>query len=184
MVIEELRTSSVVRARVELVIEAEPAVVVVPGVRVGLVAPEDPAVRAALVAQEDLVVPAVPAALVVQDNPVVPAAQADPAAPVVPENPVVPVVLEGPAALVVPENPVGQEDPVAPVVPESPVVQEDPVVPELDPVAVPLRIKSAIAARHRGLVPVPKRVEDLAAAAETTREQAATEVAAAWAVAV
>jgi hypothetical protein len=87
----------------------------------------------------------------------------------VPERPVVPVVLEGPAA---------------PVVPESPVVQEDPVVPELDPVAVPLRIKSAIAARHRGLVPVPKRVEDLAAAAETTREQAATEVAAAWAVAV
>jgi hypothetical protein len=172
MVIEELRTSSVVRARVELVIEAEPAVVVVPGVRVELVAPEGPVdqeVLAALAAQEDLVVPAVRAALVVQENPVVPAAQADPAAPVVPENPVVPVVLEGPAA---------------PVVPESPVVQEDPVVPELDPVAVPLRIKSAIAARHRGLVPVPKRVEDLAAAAETTREQAATEVAAAWAVAV
>jgi hypothetical protein len=154
MVIEELRTSSVVRARVELVIEAEPAVVVVPGVRVELVAPEGPVdqeVLAALAAQEDLVVPAVRAALVVQENPVVPAAQADPAAP---------------------------------VVPESPVVQEDPVVPELDPVAVPLRIKSAIAARHRGLVPVPKRVEDLAAAAETTREQAATEVAAAWAVAV
>jgi hypothetical protein len=172
MVIEELRTSSVVRARVELVIEAEPAVVVVPGVRVELVAPEGPVdqeVLAALAAQEDLVVPAVRAALVVQENPVVPAAQADPAAPVVPESPVVPVVLEGPAA---------------PVVPESPVVQEDPVVPELDPVAVPLRIKSAIAARHRGLVPVPKRVEDLAAAAETTREQAATEVAAAWAVAV
>jgi hypothetical protein len=154
MVIEELRTSSVVRARVELVIEAEPPVVVVPGVRVELVAPEGPVdqeVLAALAAQEDLVVPAVRAALVVQENPVVPAAQADPAAP---------------------------------VVPESPVVQEDPVVPELDPVAVPLRIKSAIAARHRGLVPVPKRVEDLAAAAETTREQAATEVAAAWAVAV
>jgi hypothetical protein len=181
MVIEELRTSSVVRARVELVIEAEPAVVVVPGVRVELVAPEGPVdqeVLAALAAQEDLVVPAVRAALVVQENPVVPAAQADPAAPVVPESPVVPVVPESPVV------PVVLEGPAAPVVPESPVVQEDPVVPELDPVAVPLRIKSAIAARHRGLVPVPKRVEDLAAAAETTREQAATEVAAAWAVAV
>jgi hypothetical protein len=135
-------------------------------------------VLAALAAQEDLVVPAVRAALVVQENPVVPAAQADPAAPVVPESPVVPVVPESPVV------PVVLEGPAAPVVPESPVVQEDPVVPELDPVAVPLRIKSAIAARHRGLVPVPKRVEDLAAAAETTREQAATEVAAAWAVAV
>jgi hypothetical protein len=63
---------------------------------------------------------------------------------------------------------------------------------ELDPVeglglvqvAVAPRTRSAIAARHRGLVPVPKRVEDLAAAAETTRAPAATEAVAAWAAAV
>jgi hypothetical protein len=47
--------------------------------------------------------------------------------------------------------------------------------------AVVLRTKSVTAARRRGLVPVPKRVEDLAAAAETTREPAATEAAKAWA---
>jgi hypothetical protein len=47
--------------------------------------------------------------------------------------------------------------------------------------AVVLRTKSVIAAHRRGLVPVPKRVEDLAAAAETTREPAAAEAAKAWA---
>ena len=52
-------------------------------------------------------------------------------------------------------------------------------VPERDPVAVPLRTKSVTAAHHRGLVPAP-RVEDSAAAAETTREPAAAEAAVAW----
>ena len=61
MVTEEPRTSSVVKVPGEPVIEGELAVVVVPGVPVGLVAPEDPVareVRAALAAQEDLAVPA------------------------------------------------------------------------------------------------------------------------------
>jgi hypothetical protein len=57
-------------------------------------------------------------------------------------------------------------------------------VPERDPVAVPLRTKSVTAAHHRGLVPVPKRVEDLAAAAETTRVPVAAEAAKAWVAAV
>jgi hypothetical protein len=73
MVTEEPRTSSVVKVPEEPVIEAEQAVVVVPAVPVGLVAPEDPVareVRAALAAQEDLV-PAARAALVVPENPVV-----------------------------------------------------------------------------------------------------------------
>jgi hypothetical protein len=56
-------------------------------------------------------------------------------------------------------------------------------VPERDPVAVPLRTKSATAAHHRGLVPLRAAAEDLAAAAEIMREQAATEVAIAWAAA-
>jgi hypothetical protein len=54
-------------------------------------------------------------------------------------------------------------------------------VPVRDPVALLAKSKSVTAVRHRGLVPVPKRVEDLvAAAAETTREPAATEAARAW----
>ena len=46
-------------------------------------------------------------------------------------------------------------------------------------VAVALRTKSATAAHPHDLVPAP-RVEDLAAAAETTREPAAAEAAVAW----
>jgi hypothetical protein len=57
-------------------------------------------------------------------------------------------------------------------------------VPELDPVAVPLRTKSVTAQHRRGLVPEPKRVEDLAAAAETTREPVVIEAAKAWVAAV
>ena len=55
-------------------------------------------------------------------------------------------------------------------------------VPELDPVVVPLRTKSVIAAHHRGQVPAP-RVEDSAVAAQTTREPAAAEAVVAWEVA-
>jgi hypothetical protein len=47
--------------------------------------------------------------------------------------------------------------------------------------AVVLRTRSVTAAHRRGLVPVPKRVGDLAAAAETTRAPAAAEAAKAWA---
>jgi predicted RNA methylase len=46
--------------------------------------------------------------------------------------------------------------------------------------AVVLRTKLVTAAHPRGLVPVQKRVEDLAGAAETTREPAAAEAAKAW----
>ena len=52
---------------------------------------------------------------------------------------------------------------------------------ELVRVAVAPRTRLGTAAHRRGLVPVPKRVEDLAVAAETTREPAATEAATAWA---
>jgi hypothetical protein len=57
-------------------------------------------------------------------------------------------------------------------------------VPVRDPVALLAKSKSVTAAHHPGQAPVPKRVEDLAAAAaETTRDPAATEVVAAWAAA-
>jgi hypothetical protein len=50
--------------------------------------------------------------------------------------------------------------------------------------AVPLRTKSAIAARHRGRVLLLAAVEDLAAVAEIMHAQAATEAARVWAAAV
>ena len=86
------------------------------------------------------------------------------AVPAVPENPVVPVALElAPAEVREPEN-----------VPVE-------ALPERDPVAVPLRTKSVTAAHRRGLVRVPKRVEDMAVvAAETTPARAAKEAARAW----
>jgi hypothetical protein len=49
---------------------------------------------------------------------------------------------------------------------------------------VPPKNKSGTAARHRGKVRARRRVEDLAAVAETMREPAATEVAKAWVAAV
>jgi hypothetical protein len=147
-----------------LVAQAAP---VVPVVRVALVVPEDPVVQVALVVPEN---PAVQAALVV------------------PENPAVQV------ALVVPENPAVQAARVVPESPAVPVVLENPVVPgpetalgvapgrEPDLVAVLLRTKSVTAPHHRGLVPAP-RVEDSAAAAETTRVPVAAEAATVWAAA-
>jgi len=68
-----------------------------------------------------------------------------------------------------------------PVVPGPETALE--AVPERDPVAVPLRTKSVTAPHHRGLVPAP-RVEDSAAAAETTRVPVAAEVGTAWEAAV
>jgi hypothetical protein len=104
-------------------------------------------------------------------------------------EPVGQVVLVVPVAQVASAGLVGQvalAEPVAQVASAGPGAQ---VVPELVPerqraqVALPAKAKSAIAAHHRGLVLV-RAVEDLAAVAETTRERAAAEVAAAWAVAV
>jgi hypothetical protein len=103
------------------------------------------------------------------------------------EDQVVPAVR---AALVVPENqvaPVGLAVQVAPVALANRVALElVPVVavPEqvLVQVAVALRTRSATAAHHRGQVPV-LAAEDLAAAAETTREPAAAEAVRAWAAA-
>jgi hypothetical protein len=57
-------------------------------------------------------------------------------------------------------------------------------VPVLDLVALPPKNKSAIALHRPGQVPRLVRVEDLAAAAETTRAPAVTEVVVAWAAAV
>ena len=70
------------------------------------------------------------------------------------------------------------------------------VVPEHGRVAAPVpnlrrgqlearrRTRSATEAHHRGQVPLLAAEEDLAAAAETTRDPAATEAATAWAAAV
>ena len=53
--------------------------------------------------------------------------------------------------------------------------------PENVPVAVPLGTRSVTAPHRRGLVPVPKRVEDMAVVtAETMRARAAKEAARAW----
>ena len=52
-----------------------------------------------------------------------------------------------------------------------------------DRLAVPRKTKSVIAAHHRAKVRLHARGEALAAAAETTPEQAATEAAKAWVVA-
>ena len=86
--------------------------------------------------------------------------------------------------------------PVVPAVRVAVVVSESPAVPvalerELGPVAAELvlaqlaeapRTKSVTTAHHPGLVPLLTG-EDLAAAAETTREPVAAEAAIAWAVA-
>jgi hypothetical protein len=143
----------------------------------------------ALAGLEDQVVPVVRVALAVPESPVARVAL------VVPESPVVRV------APVVPEDPVVR---VAPVAPEDPVVPEhDQVVvePEHDQVAAALEHDQVEVVPGRDLVEVPRRTrsaterhlrdpapvlaaEDSAAAAETTREPAATEAEKAWAVAV
>ena len=87
--------------------------------------------------------------------------------------PEVPAQETGPAEVVLELVP-------AEVVPELVPAE---VVPERDPVVLPLRTRSATAVPHPGQVPVP-RAEDLAAAAETTREPAVTEAEKAWAAAV
>jgi hypothetical protein len=147
-----------------------------------LVAQEALAGLVAQVAREALaelvvrVAPVAPVALAVPEDPVVPVALAVPENPavrvasVVPEDPVVPAVPENLVALAVLENPVAPG-------PETALG----VAPEREPdlVAVLLRTKSVTVAHHRGLVPAP-RVEDSAAAAETTRVPVAAEVGTAW----
>src|SRR2546430_2937477 len=130
-------------------------------VPVAPVAPVVPVVRVALVVPED---PVVQVASVVLENPV------EPVALVVPENPVVPVVPVVRVALVAPENPAVPELETGPAAALELVLVQ---------VAVPLRTKSGITPHHRGQVPVP-RVEDSAAAAETTRGPVAAEVGTAW----
>jgi hypothetical protein len=157
MATEELRTSSVVRVHVELVIDPVLAELAVQVAQVEL---------EALAGLEDQVVPAVRAALVVRENRVAPVGLAVQAAPVGLANRVAPVglaVQAAPAALG--------------------LVQVAAVAQELDRVEPQRRIRSATAAHHRGQVPVP-RVEDLAEeVVETTREPAVIEAAAAWAAA-
>ena len=121
--------------------------------------PGEPVIEAELAV---VVVPGARVGLAVSEDLVVPAVRA---ALVVPENLVVPAAL---AVRVAPESPVALE--LAP----AEAAQEH------DRVEVPLRTRSVIAAHPRGQVPVPK-VEDSVAVVETTREQAATEAAAAWA---
>ena len=101
------------------------------------------------------------------------------------------VASEEQVVRVAPVVPAVQVAPVVRVVRVAPVVPENPVVPELETapvaalelvlvqVAVALRTKSATAAHPHDRV-VARRVEDLAAAAETTREPAAAEAAVAW----
>jgi hypothetical protein len=128
------------------------------------VAPVVPVVRAALVVSEDPAEPVVQAALVVSEDPVEPAVR---------------------AALVVSEDPA---EPVVRAVSESPAVAVElalvPVAAALGlvPVVLPLRTKSVTAAHLHGLVPL-LAVEDLVAAAETTRDPAAPGEVVAWAVA-
>lgn len=158
------RTSLAVRVRVELAIDparAEPAA-------------ELPAIGQAAVRARVIVRVAAPELAIAQAagrelgiDPVVAEPEIDPVA--APELAIVPVVAE-PALLT----------------DRAVVLALVPVEVELvlDPVAVPVRTKLVTAPHRRGLVPVPKRVEDLAAAAETTRDPAATEAEKAWAAAV
>jgi len=128
----------------------------------------------ALAGLEDQVVPVVRVALAVPESPVAPVGLAVRAAPVVLANAVVRV------APVVPEDPVVPEhDQVAAELEHDRVE----VVPGRDLVEVPRRTRSATERHLRDPAPV-LAAEDSAAAAETTREPAATEAEKAWAVAV
>jgi hypothetical protein len=186
MVIEELRTSSVamrVNSRGVVVVLA---VVAQPVVRVGLVEQAAQVDREALVALVELAAQVDREALVAL---VELAAQVDREALV---ELVAQVAREVLAVLVVQVAQVVLGVLVVQVAELEPRLVK--AVPGLDPVevelghvrvAVPaLRTRSVIAAHRHGQVRVRKRVEDLAAAAaEITPEQAATEVAAAWAAA-
>ena len=178
---EEPQTNlaQIIASNLEAVIEpaAVLAVVVAPGelvAPVGLVEPAAQVVRealAVLAVQGVLAAPEdqeAPAGLVVQE---VLALGIDLAA--------VPELETGPVAVVL-------ELRTAPVA-EQETVQVEAVLVQSQPhaqLAVPLRIKSATAARRPGQVPLLAAEEDLAAVvAEITHGQAATEAATAWAAA-
>jgi hypothetical protein len=155
---------------------------VAPVVRAALVVPEDPvelAVRVALAVPEDPVELAVRAALVVPEDPAVPVAL------VVSESPAVPVALVVLVAAELELDPAVVELERVPVVVELERDQAAAPVQDHRPaqLAVALRTKSVIAAHHPDQVPLLAVEEDLAAAAETTREPAAAEAAKAWAAA-
>jgi hypothetical protein len=149
-----------------------------------VVAPEEPVALVGLVEPAAQVVREALAVLAVQ---VVRAAQEAPAGLVVQEV----VLALGIDLAAVPEPETG---PVAGVlelrtapVAEPETVQVEAVLVQSQPhaqLAVPLRIKSATAARRPGQVPLLAAEEDLAAVvAEITHGQAATEAATAWAAA-
>ena len=161
------RTSLAVRVRVEPVIDPAPAELAVRVAQVELEALAELGVRVAQVELEALVVPEDQVAPVVRANRVAPVGLAVQAAPVALANRVAPAELAVRVALAGLANRVALE--LVPVV----------AVRVLDQVVLPLRTKSATVAHHRGQVPV-RVVEDLAAAAETTRELAVTEVARVW----
>jgi hypothetical protein len=99
--------------------------------------------------------------------------QESPAVPVAPELQIAPVVVEPGTVRVAVEL---EHDQVAAV--------RELDHPRVQLAAVALRTKSVTAAHRRDLVPLLEAVEDLAAAAaETTREQAAAEAVIAWVVA-
>jgi hypothetical protein len=166
-VTEEPRTSSVVRVRVERVIDPAPGA---PGAPVGRVALAELAALVGRVALAELAVLVVREALAELAEPVDQEALAELAEPVVRE------------ALAELAEPVDQEaakperGPVAVELEHVPAAAER----ELVQVGVALRTKSVTAAHHRGQV-LGLRVEDSAVAAETTREPAATEAEKAWA---
>ena len=133
------------------------------------VAPVVPVVRVALVVSEDPAVPVVRVASVVSESPAVRAALAVPEDPVVSESPAVPAARELELGRVVALEQVHGQ-----------VVGLVPLIAQL---AVALRTKSVTAAHRPDLVPLLEAEEDLAAAAETTREPAAAEAVIAWEVA-
>ncbi len=137
-------------------------------------------------AQAALVVPAVRVALVVSEDPV------EQVALVESEDPVEPAGQESPAVRVAlvewedPVEPAVQESPAVQVAPERELVQVEAVPAREHPRARPavaLRTRSVTAAHRRGLVPLLGAEDLAAAAAETTREPAATEAVIAWEVA-
>jgi hypothetical protein len=185
----------------EPVIAAVPEDPVVRVARAALAVPEDlvvPAARAALVVPEDLVVPAVRAVLVVPENPAAVALETDPVAAELELNRVEGPELVQVVALVREIDPAVEPerviDPVVVVraqliVPVAAELGHDPAVARELATAQPrghlavlAKTKSVTAAHHHDLVRVLV-AEDLAAAAETTREPAAAEAARAWAAA-
>ncbi len=148
-----------------------------PVARVALVVPEDPVARVASVGLEG---PAARVASAVPEDPVARVASVGLESPVaraglvVSESPAVPVVLVVPVAAALEHGQVAALERELAQAAAVPVANH----PRAR-LAVPLRIKSVTARHRRDRVPAP-RVEDSAAAVETTREQVAAEAVTAW----